>query len=131
MGRSRKLFIRRIIWEWEEAVAEARSHQSVNWAEYFFRIKEVCPWSYAAWQKNKIDIVKTRGIIPLGDYSARVYVFDLTRRRLKKLCQLRDHGEDEWLWSVPGYGANGTPVPCLIQQSRARLNLLRNNYGKL
>ena len=104
----------------------AKSHQSVNWAAYFFRIKEVCPWSYAAWQKNKIDIVKTRGIIPLGEYSARVYVFDLTRRRLKKLCKQRDHGEYEWLWSVPGYGVNGTPRACLIQQSRSTLASLRN-----
>jgi uracil-DNA glycosylase len=107
----------------------AKSHQSVNWAAYFFKIKEACPWSYAAWQKNKIDIVKSRGIIPLGEYAARVYVFDLTRRRLKKLCKQRDHGEYEWLWSVPGYGANGTPVTCLIQQSRSTLTRLRNKTG--
>ena len=107
----------------------AKSHQSVDWEAYFFKIKEVCPWSLIAWQKNKIDIVKTRTIIPLGDYAARVYVIDLSRRRLKKLCKQRDHGADEWLWSEPSNGPYATPVACLIQQNRATLTRLRNKSG--
>ena len=107
----------------------AKSHQSVNWEEYFFKIREVCPWSYAAWQKNKIDIVKTTTIIPLGEYSARVYVFNLTRRRLKKLCKQRDQGEYEWLWSTPKYGTRGTPLPCLIQQNRQELTKIRSKFN--
>ena len=102
-----------------------RNHQSVNWANYFFKIKEACPWSLIAWQKGKIDIVRTKQILPLGDYRARIYVFDLTRRRLKKLCRQRDQGVYEWLWSEPRYGSNGAPVACLIQQNRQELNTIR------
>ena len=97
-----------------------------NWAEYFYRIRQDCPWSYAAWQKDLIDIVKTKEILPLGKYKARVYVFDLNRRKLKKLCKRRDKGEYEWLWSTPSYGVNGTPKPCLIQQCRRELNEIRS-----
>jgi hypothetical protein len=102
-----------------------RNHQSVDWTEYFARIRPVCPWSGAAWRTDQIDIVYTRTIRPLGAYRARIYVLDLTRRRLKKLAAQRDSGPDEWLWSHPGYGAYGAPVPCLIQQNRAELNQLR------
>ena len=102
-----------------------RNHQSVDWTEYFARIRPVCPWSGAAWRTDQIDIVYTRTIRPLGAYRARIYVLDLTRRRLKKLAAQRDRGPDEWLWSHPGYGAYGAPVPCLIQQNRAELNQLR------
>ena len=103
----------------------AKSHQSVDWTEYFTKIQRVCPWSLAAWSRGQIDIVYTRAIRPLGRLQARIYVLDLSKRRLKKLCQLRDHGEDEWLWSHPEYGPYATPVPCLIQQNRATLQGLR------
>lgn len=106
-----------------------KNHQSVNWEEYFYKIKEACPWSYIAWHKNKIDIVKTHAILPLGEYRARIYIFDLNRRRLKKLCKLRDQGEYEWLWSTPRYGVNGTPLPCLIQQNRQELTTIRNKQN--
>jgi hypothetical protein len=107
----------------------AKSHQSVNWDLYFLKIQEVCPWSMIAWHKGKIDIVKTKTILPLGDYRARIYIFNLSRRRLKKLCKQRDQGECEWLWSHPTYGDNGTPLPCLIQQSRHTLTQLRNKHS--
>ncbi len=97
-----------------------------NWAEYFYKIRQYCPWGYAAWQKDLIDIVQTKEILPLGKYKARVYIFDLNKRKLKKLCKSRDEGEYEWLWSVPGYGINGTPKPCLIQQSRLELTEIRS-----
>lgn len=102
-----------------------RNHPVVDWTEYFARIRPVCPWSGAAWRRDQIDIVRTRQILPLGQYRARIYLFDLSRRRLKKLAALRDSGPDEWLWSEPGYGASGAPVPCLIQQNRAELDRLR------
>ena len=85
----------------------------------------MCPWSLAAWNRGEIDIVTTKTIRPLGDFQARIYILNLSRRRLKKLCQLRDHGVDEWLWSEPSNGAYGAPVPCLIQQDRATLARLR------
>ena len=102
-----------------------RNHQSVDWTEYFARIRPVCPWSGVAWRADQIDIVYTKTVRPLGPYRARIYVLDLSRRRLKKLAAQRDQGQDEWLWSEPGYGAYGAPVPCLIQQNRAELNQLR------
>ena len=104
-----------------------KNHPSVDWAEYFARIRPVCPWSGSAWRQDQIDIVYTRTIRPLGAYRARIYVLDLSRRRLKKLAALRDSGADEWLWSHPAYGSDGAPVPCLIQQDRAELNRLRNS----
>jgi hypothetical protein len=89
----------------------------------------MCPWSLPAWQQGRIDIVKTKTIRPLGNYTARIYILDLTRRRLKKLCKLRDHGVDEWLWSEPSNGRYAAPVACLIQQDRATLTRLRNKSG--
>jgi hypothetical protein len=112
-------------WQWAEDAVVVRSHQSVDWELYFLKIKPVCPWSYAAWQRGQIEIVYTKFERPLGDFAARVYAIDLTKRRLKKLAKLRDHGESEWLWSHPEYGAYATPMPCLIQQDRAKLNSIR------
>ncbi len=109
---------------------EAKSRPSDKWQAYFDRIQPVCPWSGSAYGRGRIDIVRSRQILPLGTFEARVYILDLSRRRLKKLCQLRDHGDDEWLWSTPDYGPNGAPEPCLIQQSRARLTDLRRKLGK-
>lgn len=106
-------------------VVVVRNHPSVDWALYFLKIKPVCPWSWAAWQQGQIEIVYTRPVRPLGAYAARVYVIDISKRRLKRLAVLRDHGEDEWLWSHPEYGPYATPVPCLIQQDRERLNTIR------
>jgi hypothetical protein len=104
----------------------ARSHQSVNWGEYFSKIKQQCPWSWAAWLQGQIDIVKyNKTQKPLEGYQARIHIVRLNRRRLKKLCKQLDHGEYEWLWSEPNYGPYGTPVACLIQQDRQRLEQLR------
>jgi hypothetical protein len=107
-------------------VEEARSHQSVNWADYFYKIRQQCPWSYAAWQRGQI-LLRRQGLPQdLGEYQAIVYVSSLNRRRLKKLCaKLNTSKEYEWLWSHPGYGPYATPVPCLIQQNRRVLDEIR------
>jgi hypothetical protein len=107
----------------------ARNHQSVNWEEYFFKIREVCPWSIAAWHKGLVDIVNSKQILPLGNYKVRIYTLDLSKRRLKKLCKLRDQGDCEWLWSHPEYGAYATPLPCLIQQNRQELTTIRSKLN--
>jgi hypothetical protein len=107
-------------------VDAVNQNSHANWAEYFYKIRQYCPWGYAAWQKDLIDIVETKEILPLGKFKARVYIFNLNKRKLKKLCKSRDEGEYEWLWSVPSYGINGTPLPCLIQQSRAELTEIRS-----
>jgi hypothetical protein len=102
------------------------SHPSVNWQEYFYSIRRECPWSWASWSKDLIDISKWCGeIVPLDHYDARIYVVKLNRRRVKKLAKQLDQGVYEWLWSSPGYGPYATPVACLIQQDRNKLNEIR------
>ena len=102
----------------------------VDWTTYFNFIQTECPWSRAAFSKGKIDIVKSRLVLPLGNYEARVYVYkDITPRRLKKICKQRDATDldCEWLWSHPRYKNYSTPVPVLIQQDRQKLNKIRQN----
>lgn len=107
---------------------EARSHPSVDWAAYFKSIRVECPWSHSAYARGLIDIVQYQGqVIPLGQYQARVYVVDASDSELEALSCALDHGEDEWLFSYPGYGAWATPVRVLIQQNRAELNQIRKS----
>jgi hypothetical protein len=106
-------------------VVKARNHQSVDWSEYFATIKTQCPWSLASWQRGQIDITQWKGkILPLT-CDARIYTVDLTRRRLKKLAKRLSSDAEEWLWSTPYIKPYGTPVACLIQQSRPRLEEIR------
>jgi hypothetical protein len=98
----------------------------VDWEQYFYKIKEVCPWSWAAWRQGLIDIKKyNKTMEPLAGYQARIHIVKLNRRRLKKLAQQLDQGQYEVLWSEPTYGKYATPVACLIQQDRRTLNAIR------
>lgn len=102
------------------------NHQSVDWLEYFKSIREQCPWSYSAYLQGKIDIRPYTGeVLPLGLYQARVYIVDQGDQTVAALAQALDHGEDEWLFSYPGYGEFATPVAVIIQQNRQRLRELR------
>lgn len=103
--------------------------EDVNWSEYFEHIKPVCPWSYSAWRKGEIKITTWQGEWQhLGKYQAIIYVVNLNRRRLKKLCSKLDESQQyEWLWSEPTYGKWASPIPILIQQDRKQLNDIRNN----
>lgn len=117
--------------EWDVEEAEARSHQSVNWYDYFKSIRQECPWSYAAYLKGEIDIQEYTGqIVPLGRYQARVYTVSDPAQSVEALSMALDHGQDEWLFSYPGYGAFATPVPVLIQQDRAKLAGLRSQLER-
>ena len=102
--------------------------EAANWHHYFEKIRTQCPWSWAAWQKGLIDVCEWHGSWHhLEGYEARVYVTNLNRRKLKKLCGKLDESiEYEWLWSEPRYGKWATPVPVLIQQHRAKLEAIRN-----
>jgi len=107
-------------------VEKAKNHQSVNWYEYFKSIRVECPWSYSAYLKGLIDIVEYTGdILPLGRYHARVYVINAPNETVEALAAGLDHGEDEWLFSYPGYGPFAAPVSILIQQNRSKLKELR------
>jgi hypothetical protein len=105
---------------------------AAEWHEYFYRIRQQCPWSWAAWQQGQISIHRWQGrVIELGDQAARIYTVKLNRRRLKRLAQQLDLDPvTEWLWSEPSYGPMATPVPVLIQQDRRRLTELRNRLEK-
>lgn len=105
---------------------KAKSHQNVNWYDYFKSIRVECPWSYAAYLKGQIDIRDYTGsVLPLGPYAARVYLVNAPNETVEALAAGLDHGEDEWLFSYPGYGDFATPVAVLIQQNRQRLKELR------
>ena len=100
--------------------------EDVNWYAYFKSIRNRCPWSYAAYIKGDIDIVTYQGnVLPLGNYQARMYVVQAPDATVEALAYALDEGEDEWLFSYPGYGANATPVAVLIQQNRARIDEIR------
>jgi hypothetical protein len=113
-------------------VVKAKSHQSVNWSAYFESIQKECPWSLAAWRKGLIDIVEYQGQrIPLGLYSARMYVITAPDATVVAIAQGLDYDdlECEWLYSYPGYGEFATPVSVLIQQNRKELTNLRSQLG--
>ena len=105
---------------------KAKSHLSVDWYDYFKSIRKECPWSYQAYIHGKIDIVEYEGLsIPLGEYSARMYLVDQSNEVVEALAASFNHGLDEWLFSYPGYGDYATPVSVLIQQNRKTLADLR------
>jgi hypothetical protein len=114
-------------------VEKARSHQSVDWYAYFKSIREECPWSYAAYLKGKIDIKEYEGVrLPLGDYSARMYIITAPDATVVAIADGFDYEdkEYEWLYSYPGYGDYATPVSVLIQQSRVELNAIRTRLSE-
>lgn len=112
-----------------------KSHQSVNWYDYFKSIREQCPWSYAAYLKGAISIehwADCDTLEPLGNYQARMYVLDLPTTIVEAMATELDSNdcECEWLFSYPGYGEFATPVPVLIQQSRTNLEQLRSKLDE-
>ena len=117
----------------KEAVKEAVKNNQL-WLDYFYSIRTVCPWSYSAWKRNKIEIVLWQGQAKeLQGLEARVYCLDRKPRLLKKIEQRMNLNREfeEWLHSHPSFGINSTPVPVLIQQDRLGLQTARNNrlYG--
>ena len=113
-------------------VEEARSHQSVDWLEYFESIQKECPWSLAAYRRNLIDIVPWDSklpLVPLGKYQARMYLLDYPNNIIEAMAEELDSSDElcEWLFSYPGYGLYATPVKVLIQQHRHELNKIRQS----
>lgn len=106
------------------------NHQSVDWYQYFKSIRAECPWSYRAYLRGEIHITEYTGEVwPLGEYQARVYVVSDHSLNVEALAQALDHGEDEWLFSYPGYGEFATPVTVIIQQNRQKLSQLREQIN--
>ncbi len=106
---------------------------AVDWLDYFNSIKTVCPWSWAAIKKDRIDIVNWHdGVKELKQYEARIYcALKYNPRQLKKISNRLNEirPNEEWLWSHPKYNYNSTPIPVLIQQDKARLNYLRQEIN--
>ena len=113
--------------------------KEVDWADYYARIKSVCPWSYKAFMNDKILVWKSphntmktiSGTFDSTDYEAFVYVFDnATPKELDaKVIEMNAYRPNsEFLWSHPqadsGDG-NSTDVPVIIQQDKKILNDLR------
>ena len=114
---------------------EARSHQSVNWLEYFESIQRECPWSLRAYKQGAIAIENwqdTDRLEPLGNLQARIYIVDYPDNIVEAMAEELDCNdlECEWLFSYPGYGEFATPVKVLIQQNRQQLNDLRNRLSE-
>lgn len=106
---------------------KAESHLSVDWYSYFKSIRTECPWSYHAYLNGKIHITEYTGQVePLGNYEARVYVISAPEATVEAICSGLNYGEDEWLFSYPGYGPYAAPVSILIQQDRSKLKELRS-----
>lgn len=116
------------------AAANAAANDKELWTNYFHSIRHVCPWSYSAWKRNKIEIVLWRGEAEeLNGLEARVHiVYNSTPRLLKKIEQRmnRNREFEEWLHSHPSFGINSTPVPVVIQQDRVGLENARKNQLK-
>lgn len=115
-------------------MVKAKSHQSVDWWAYFKSIRTECPWSYVAYNKGQIDIVDYEGVqLPLGNYTARMYVVNAPNSIVESLAQGFDYidTECEWLYSYPGYGDYATPVKVLIQQNRQQLNDKRKEIAEI
>jgi hypothetical protein len=117
--------------------------KEVNWAEYYARIKQVCPWSYKAYMTDKILVWKSpynsiktlSGIFDSTSYEAFVYVYrDHTPEQLDKLVieMNKYRHKSEFLWSHPeadsGDG-NSTDIPVIIQQNKKVLNNIRDKIN--
>ena len=107
-----------------------KSHQSVDWAEYFNLISKECPWSTRAFTQGLIDIRlwKPKIEIPaLDHFEARIWLVTYSNTELAEVAEQLNNlsTQDEWLFSYPSYGEFATPIPILIQQDRQRLLNLR------
>ena len=98
-----------------------------TWLEYFQSIRSVCPWFFPAYKKNQIDIKQFFEYQPLGEFLARVYIYNIRPADLADMMERLNEWfpEEEWFWSHPDEGGHSAPYPCLIQQSHAHLQNIR------
>ncbi len=112
----------------------------INWLEYFYSIRKVCPYSYQSYLDGTTKITNyDEDILVLNEqnfetlpWEVIVYLLgdDLTLDAIDEyVASLNDcQNTCEYLWSHPTFtkgGNNNTPVPVIIQQDRARLMELR------
>jgi len=118
----------------EKEAANAAVNDKELWTSYFYNIRHVCPWSYSAWKRGKIEIDLWKGVAKdLGNLEARVNIIGVIKPRLLKKIEERLNNErqsEEWLHSHPSFGINSTPVPVLIQQDRLGLEKARKQSNQ-
>jgi len=117
----------------------------INWLEYFYSIRKVCPYSYQSYHEGTTKITNfDEDILVLNEqnfetlpWEVIVYLLgdDLTLDAIDEyVASLNDcQNTCEYLWSHPTFtkgGNNNTPVPVIIQQDRARLMELRSGKKK-
>jgi len=114
--------------------------EEADWAEYFAKIKGVCPWSYRAHMADNIlfldynepELATWSSLFHSSKYEAFVYKCpgkssDWLNSKCDQLNQTDQ--KSEWLWSHPTEGGDSTPIPVLIQQDKVQLAELREKLG--
>lgn len=106
--------------------------EEVDWAAYFYDIRDVCPWSWSAWKLGQISVRRWHSqVSELQNNKAQLYTAPNHSPRLLKKITDKLNGaqtEDEFLWSHPQFAHKSTPVPTIIQQNREYLYFLRERY---
>ena len=123
---------------WQRSAGETRTRKKesdIDWAGYFNSIRDVCPWSAPAFNKDRISIQVWKGEPrDLEDCLAIVYVHKhASARVLNKIADrmMSARPAEEWLFSHPKYKGHSTPVPVLIQQDLAQLSRARQKGEKI
>jgi len=117
-----------------------KAQEEVNWAEYFARIRGVCPWSYKAFMNDNILIINygEADFITFaklfGHSKHETYVYKCighTSEWLNAKCDEMNvlFNHCEWLWSHPEYGGDSPDIPIIIQQDKKQLEQLREKTG--
>lgn len=120
---------------------EEQRHKEVNWLEYFEGIKHLCPWSLAAYMKDKILHIKHPykqemtwvACFRRSKHEALLFEYkdDITVDALYAITEQIEAKYPDVIafWSHPTEGDQNTPVPCVIVQDRQELTDLRKKVG--
>jgi hypothetical protein len=109
-----------------------------DWVKYFARIRGVCPWSYKlmdsilVWENDETCLSTIACLFPKTKFEAFVFVYkDKTAKQLEQLADTMNnmYEHSEFLWSHPLEGGDSTDVPCIIQQDREKLTMIRESIG--
>jgi hypothetical protein len=109
-----------------------------DWVKYFSRIRNVCPWSYKlmdsilVWENDVACLSTIACLFPKTKFEAFVFVYkDKTPTQLEQLADKMNnmYSHSEFLWSHPLEGGDSTHVPCVIQQDKDKLELIRESIG--
>ena len=88
--------------------------------------------SILIWENDEACLSTIACTFPGTKFEAFVFVYkEKTAEQLSDLADkmnaMYDHSE--FLWSHPEEGGASTHVPCIIQQDKEKLNIIRENIG--